>query len=79
MRQIAWPLLFATFTLTGVIWLTQSLRFIKSYRSYIINYGLGLDMVRADVKGAGSDPAARWRRMEQLLSEPTLPSDLKVR
>jgi Predicted permeases len=28
MRQIAWPLLFATFTLTGVIWLTQSLRFI---------------------------------------------------
>lgn len=28
MRQIAWPLLFATLTLTGVIWLTQSLRFI---------------------------------------------------
>lgn len=27
-RQIAWPLLFATLTLTGVIWLTQSLRFI---------------------------------------------------
>ena len=58
---------------------TQSLRFIKSYRSYIINYGLGLDMVRADVEGTGSDPATRWRRMEQLLSEPTLPSDLKVR
>ena len=28
MRQIAWPLLFATLTLTGVIWLTQSLRFV---------------------------------------------------
>lgn len=28
MRQIAWPLAFATLTLTGVIWLTQSLRFI---------------------------------------------------
>lgn len=27
-RQIAWPLLFATLTLSGVIWLTQSLRFI---------------------------------------------------
>lgn len=27
-RQIAWPLGFATLTLTGVIWLTQSLRFI---------------------------------------------------
>lgn len=28
MRQIAWPLAFATLTLTGVIWLTQALRFI---------------------------------------------------
>ena len=28
MRQIAWPLVFATLTLTGVIWLTQALRFI---------------------------------------------------
>ena len=51
--------------------------FTKQYRSYVINYGLGLDMVRADVEAAGSTPAARWKRMEQLLSEPTLPSDLK--
>jgi hypothetical protein len=53
--------------------------FTKQYRSYVINYGLGLDMVRADVEAAGSTPAARWKRMEQLLSEPTLPSDLKGR
>ena len=51
--------------------------FAKQYRSYVINYGLGLDMVRADVEAAGPAPAARWKRMEQLLSEPTLPSDLK--
>ena len=51
--------------------------FTKQYRSYVINYGLGLDMVRADVEAAGPTPAARWKRMEQLLSEPTLPSDLK--
>jgi len=57
----------------------QSLRFIKSYRSYIINYGLGLDMVREDVEATGTAPGDRWRRMEQLLSEPTLPSDLKAR
>ncbi|HEY0629065.1 MAG TPA: hypothetical protein VGD23_07025, partial [Sphingomicrobium sp.] len=50
--------------------------FTKQYRSYVINYGLGLDMVRADVEAAGSSPEARWKRMEQLLSEPTLPSDL---
>ena len=51
--------------------------FAKQYRSYVINYGLGLDMVRADVEAAGPTPEARWKRMEQLLSEPTLPSDLK--
>ncbi|MFL6733729.1 MAG: hypothetical protein ACJ8EY_03430 [Sphingomicrobium sp.] len=55
----------------------KSLDFTKQYRSYIINYGLGQDMVRADVEAAGADPKARWARMETLLSEPTLPSDLK--
>ena len=57
----------------------QSVDFIKQYRSYVINYGLGEDMVRAEVEAAGSTPEARWARMEQLLSEPTLPSDLKGR
>ena len=51
--------------------------FTKQYRSYVINYGLGLDMVRADVEAAGPTAAARWKRMEQLLSEPTLPADLR--
>jgi lipopolysaccharide export system permease protein len=39
MRQIAWPLGFATLTLTGVIWLTQSLRFIDR----IVNNNLAFD------------------------------------
>ena len=34
-------------------------------------------MVRTDVEAAGPTAAARWKRMAQLLSEPTLPSDLK--
>ena len=55
----------------------QSVAFTKQYRSYVINYGLGQDMVRADVEAAGASPQARWKRMEQLLSEPTLPSDLR--
>ena len=55
----------------------QLIDFTKEYRSYVINYGLGLDMVRADVEAAGPTPADRWKRMEQLLSEPTLPSDLR--
>jgi hypothetical protein len=55
----------------------QSVDFTKQYRSYVINYGLGQDMVKADVESAGPSPAARWKRMEALLSEPTLPSDLR--
>ena len=49
----------------------------KQYRSYVINEGLGVDVVRADVEAAGPTPAARWARMEQLLGEPTVPSDLR--
>lgn len=54
----------------------KSVAFVDQYRSYVINYGLGLDRVRAAVESAGPDPARRWAAMEKLLSEPTLPSDL---
>ncbi len=57
----------------------QSIDFTTQYRSYVINYGLGQDMVRAYVEAAGSDPRARWAAMERVVSEPTLPSDLLVR
>lgn len=55
----------------------KSVAFIDQYRSYVINYGLGLDYVRAAVERAGADPAARWAAMARILSEPTLPSDLR--
>ncbi|MFN3387814.1 MAG: hypothetical protein ACK40O_02715 [Allosphingosinicella sp.] len=55
----------------------QSISFTDQYRSYVINYGLGLDMVRAYVEGAGDSEAARWAAMERILSEPTLPGDLR--
>ncbi|MEA1014430.1 hypothetical protein [Sphingosinicella sp. LY1275] len=54
----------------------QSIDFTTQYRSYVINYGLGQDMVQAYVERAGADPAARWAAMERLISEPTLPADL---
>ncbi len=56
----------------------QSVAFTKQYRSYVINYGLGQDMVRADVEAVGATPAARWKRMQAIISEPTLPTDLKT-
>jgi hypothetical protein len=56
----------------------QRLRFIDTYRSYVINYNLGQDLVGAYVKAQGGDtPEARWKIFGQLLSSPMLPSGLK--
>jgi hypothetical protein len=54
----------------------QSVGFTDRYRSYVINYGLGEDLVRAHVQAAGHAPQQRWAAMEKILSEPTLPADL---
>ena len=54
----------------------QSVKFTEQYRSYVINYGLGEQMVRRHVEAGGADSSIRWKRMERLISEPTLPSDL---
>ncbi len=54
----------------------QSLSFNDQYRSYVINYGLGQDMVKAWVEKQGDAPVWRWKAMEKLLSEPILPDDL---
>lgn len=56
----------------------QSVAFTKGYRTYVINYGLGEQMVAADVE-AYPAPLARWKRFEQIISQPTLPADLKPR
>ncbi|MFN3472918.1 MAG: hypothetical protein ACK4ZW_02620 [Blastomonas sp.] len=57
----------------------QSIGFTDAYRSYVINYGLGQDMVREFVEAAGPDTRSRWAAMERVISEPTLPADLAVR
>jgi hypothetical protein len=58
----------------------QRVRFIDQYRSYVINYNLGKDLVRGYVEkqaGRNATPAARWRAFTALLSSPRLPSGLK--
>ncbi|MBL8551099.1 MAG: hypothetical protein JNJ73_14020 [Hyphomonadaceae bacterium] len=55
----------------------QDLSFMEKYRSYVINYGLGEIAVREHIERAGADPAARWAAMYELLSSPSLPSDLR--
>ena len=52
---------------------SQRVRFIDVNRSYIINYGLGRDVVQAWVERQGPD---RWEGMETLLSSQILPADI---
>jgi hypothetical protein len=54
----------------------QSVSFTDHYRSYVINYGWGKDLVRNYIERGKPDQAERWQRMEKILSEPTLPADL---
>jgi hypothetical protein len=55
----------------------QRVRFMDQYRSYVINYNLGKDMVARYVDAhAGDDRQRRWRVFGELLSSPLLPSGL---
>jgi hypothetical protein len=58
----------------------QRVRFFDQYRSYVINYNLGKDLVRQFVErqaGGNATDARRWTEFEKLLSSPRLPSTLK--
>jgi hypothetical protein len=58
----------------------QRVRFFDQYRSYVINYNLGKDMVRQYIEsrgGAPTNPAKRWDEFERLLASPRLPSGLQ--
>ena len=58
----------------------QRTRFFDQYRSYVINYNLGQDLVRAFVNKRGGTidkPDVRWRVFGELLSSPRLPSGLR--
>ena len=55
----------------------QRLKFIEKYRSYVINYNLGKDIVREYVEAAGSDSDARWTAFEKILSTPVSASMLQ--
>jgi len=55
----------------------QRMRFVDQYRSYVINYNLGQDLVRRHLEArAGQDSAAIWDEFGRLLSSPRLPSGL---
>ena len=58
----------------------QRTRFMDAYRSYVINYNLGQDMVRDYIEahgGTAADPNRRWDLFLALLQSPRLPSGLR--
>ena len=57
----------------------QRTKFFDKYRSYVINYNLGQDMVKRYIESAGGvvrKPDVRWKIFEELISSPRLPSGL---
>lgn len=57
----------------------QRIRFFDKYRSYVINYNLGQDLVRAYVeRTAKPNQERRWAVFSELLSSPILPSSLST-
>ena len=60
----------------------KSISFIKKYRSYIINYNYGMDLVKQYVEakaGDGNDAKKQWEVFGHLLSNPVLPEDLLIK
>lgn len=60
----------------------QRTRFFDQYRSYVINYNLGKDLVKQYIESRGGTPdrpAQRWQEFERLLASPRLPSGLSAR
>ncbi len=51
--------------------------FFDAYRSYVINYNLGKDIVREYVERNDPGLEERWTRFEQLLSSPLTAADLR--
>ena len=57
----------------------QRTRFFDQYRSYVINYNFGLDLVRQYIErrgGTEDNPGKRWEEFTKLISSPRLPSGL---
>ena len=55
----------------------QRVDFFGTYRSYVINYNFGEDLVREYVERGAETEAERWQRFATLLASPMLPSDLR--
>jgi outer membrane murein-binding lipoprotein Lpp len=68
------------YTLSSKAKAEKKIDFYEKYRSYVINYNLGEDLVRKHVEsngGTADNPERRWELFRLLLTSPQTPSDLK--
>ena len=54
----------------------QRVKFFDAYRSYIINYNLGRDVVQHYIETAGQTPKKRWKKFQLLLASPRTAKDI---
>jgi hypothetical protein len=69
-----------TYALSSPARAKQRLAFFDAYRSYVINYNLGKDLVRQFIErrgGTADQPARRWDEFKRLLASPRLPGGLR--
>jgi hypothetical protein len=65
------------YSLTSPERAAQRVRFFDAYRSYVINYNYGKDLVRGYIEArAGADRDRKWAELVGLLSTPLSSSDL---
>lgn len=77
-QTVAW---LARYAMTPQTRAEQRTRFFDTYRSYVINYNLGQDLVKQFVEsraGTAAQPARRWEEFVRLLASPRLPSGLQT-
>ena len=70
----------STYTLVSLERARKLVSFIDRYRSYIINYNVGYDLVKDYIEkrgGSADEPQKRWEEFSKLLSAPRIPSGLK--
>ena len=70
----------AQYAMTSPARAEQRTRFYDTYRSYVINYNLGQDLVKGFVEsrgGVSTRPARRSEEFVRLLASPRLPSGLR--
>ncbi len=55
----------------------KTVEFVDAYRSYVVNYGYGEELVGRRLARAGKDTRRRWAAFLELIGEPVVPAQLR--